>query len=131
MGKNPITTEVLQKAPIPPACRKLLFKTDNSVGRLQEKPFQQNYVSLNEGAAEWLTGNNFDLVGIDYLSVEAYPSPDHRVHHHLLENDIILLEGLDLYHIPEGAYHLIALPLKVPGAEAVPVRAILLKKDLP
>jgi arylformamidase len=36
-----------------------------------------------------------------------------------------ILEGLVLAHVPEGAYELIALPLRLAGADGSPVRAIL------
>jgi arylformamidase len=36
-----------------------------------------------------------------------------------------ILEGLVLAHVPEGAYELIALPLKLTGYDASPVRAVL------
>jgi arylformamidase len=36
-----------------------------------------------------------------------------------------ILEGLVLTSVPEGVYELIALPLKIEGADASPVRAIL------
>jgi len=36
-----------------------------------------------------------------------------------------ILEGLVLNGVPEGAYELIALPLKLVGFDASPVRALL------
>jgi arylformamidase len=36
-----------------------------------------------------------------------------------------ILEGLVLEGVPEGAYELIALPLRLAGFDASPVRAIL------
>jgi arylformamidase len=36
-----------------------------------------------------------------------------------------ILEGLVLHQVPEGLYELIALPLKLVGFDASPVRAIL------
>jgi arylformamidase len=36
-----------------------------------------------------------------------------------------ILEGLVLDHVPPGTYELVALPLKIAGADASPVRAIL------
>jgi arylformamidase len=36
-----------------------------------------------------------------------------------------ILEGLVLAHVPEGDYELIALPLKLTGFDASPVRAVL------
>ena len=37
-----------------------------------------------------------------------------------------ILEGIVLEHVTPGRYTLIALPLKIEGADAAPVRAVLL-----
>ncbi len=42
-------------------------------------------------------------------------------------NEIIIIEGLRLKDIEEGIYKLIALPLKIKGVEASPIRAVLIK----
>jgi len=39
----------------------------------------------------------------------------------------MILEGINLAKVPEGDYTLIALPLKIKGAEASPVRAVLIR----
>ena len=43
----------------------------------------------------------------------------------VLKHDMAILEGLRLDHVPDGIYELIALPLKLVGFDASPVRAIL------
>ena len=40
----------------------------------------------------------------------------------------MILEGLDLSKVPDGEYELVALPVKLVGMDAAPVRAILLEK---
>ena len=50
------------------------------------------------------------------------------MHHHLLNNQIAILEGLNLSKVNEGEYELICLPLKLVDCDGAPVRAIL--KDL-
>ncbi len=52
-------------------------------------------------------------------------SRDLPAHHAFLEDDMAILEGLALGHVPEGVYELIALPLPLVGFDASPVRAIL------
>ena len=44
----------------------------------------------------------------------------------LLSAEIPILEGLDLSQVEEGTYTLLAFPLFLKGAEASPVRAVLL-----
>ena len=46
-------------------------------------------------------------------------------HQLLLKHDMRVLENLVLDEVPEGDYELIALPLRMAGADASPVRAIL------
>lgn len=119
---------LLERVELPAGCRRLLLKTRNSLMGAQS--FTEEYVSLTPDGAQWLVQQKVSLVGIDYLSIEAYGS-DGRTHKTLLGNDILVLEGLVLADVAQGRYHLIALPLNIPEAESAPVRAILLEGDLP
>ncbi|MDM7912005.1 MAG: hypothetical protein QUS09_02820, partial [Methanotrichaceae archaeon] len=65
------------------------------------------------------------LVGIDYLSVDKYGNNAAPVHHLLLKNDVLILEGIDLKEVSPGEYFLLCLPLRLKGAEAAPARAVL------
>jgi arylformamidase len=106
----------------------LLFKTRNSSERLMHNAvFSENYISLSPDAARRCVSLGVSLVGIDYLSVDRYEDVSLSVHRTLLENDILILEGIDLNDIPCGRYTLICLPLQIVGAEASPVRAILVR----
>lgn len=116
----------LSKMNYPEDCRKILFKTSNS--DLQEEPFKTNYISLSEEGAEWIVKEGFDLVGIDYISIQPYDDNENRTHKILLENNVFILEGLNLSVVEEGIYTLIALPLNIPEAEAAPVRAVLVSE---
>ena len=44
------------------------------------------------------------------------------------DRDMAVLEGSILEQVPDGVYELVALPLRLRGADASPVRAILLKR---
>ncbi len=65
-------------------------------------------------------------VGIDALGIER-DQPNHETHLSLMNAGIHIIEGLVLKDVPEDTYTLIALPLKVTGVEAAPLRAILMK----
>lgn len=65
------------------------------------------------------------LVGTDAQSIGAYEQ-ERQPHCELLSAGIPILEGLDLSQVPDGRYELVALPLKLTGLEAAPVRAVLL-----
>ena len=69
------------------------------------------------------------LIGIDSPSLDPEDSKTLDAHHAVAAADMRILEGLVLDDVPEGRYELIALPLKIAGADASPVRAIL--RDLP
>lgn len=104
----------------------LLFKTGNSRRNLMHQAgFSEDFVSLSAQAARLCVARGVRLVGIDYLSVDEYEDDSLPVHRTLLENDILILEGIDLIAVPCGRYTLICLPLKIEGAEASPVRAVL------
>lgn len=103
---------------------KVLFKTKNS-NYLKEKSFKNDFVYLTYKAAKYLLDQKVKLIGIDYLTIESLDNKDFSVHKLLLENEIIIIEAVDLNNIEEGTYDLQALPLKIEGCEASPVRAIL------
>jgi arylformamidase len=65
------------------------------------------------------------LIGIDGPSLDPETSKTMTAHHALRRHGLRILEGLVLDHIPTGDYDLIALPLKLAGLDASPVRAIL------
>ena len=67
-------------------------------------------------------------MGIDDISI-AFGESEMEVHRCLLQADTIILEGLNLEHVEPGEYFLVALPLRISGAEASPVRAILLQPE--
>lgn len=71
-----------------------------------------------------------NLVGIDYLSIDRYGDEDYPAHRALLEANVLILEGADLADVAPGPYTLVALPLKIAGADGSPVRAILLAGHL-
>lgn len=99
----------------------VIFKTRNS----QDEGFNPNFVFVAESAAQYLAEIGIKGIGIDALGVER-SQPGHPTHKALMAKNIIILEGLRLAHIRSGAYTLIALPLKLRGLDASPVRAILL-----
>lgn len=106
---------------------RILFRTRNCE-LWQHAAFQEDYVYLDPGAAEWLVERGVRLVGIDYLSVESFPFTEPRTHRTLLDAGIAILEGLDLRDTPPGDYELWCLPLKVHGTDGAPARAVLVQR---
>ena len=105
-------------------CPRVLFKTRNSA--LWDRPaFSRDYTALSEAAAHMLLECGVKLVGIDYLSIEAFGAQGHRVHRLLLAAGVVILEGLDLRGVAARDYELICLPLRIAGGDGSPCRAIL------
>lgn len=124
-----LSADVLEKTLIPPGVRRILFRTRNSDRwKHGEQEFSRNFIAITEDGARWLTAQNFLLVGIDYLSVAPVEAsaPIHRI---LLENNIVILEGLDLSSIAAGLYRLVCLPLRIVGCEGAPARAVLIDME--
>ncbi|HEX4998391.1 MAG TPA: cyclase family protein [Terriglobia bacterium] len=103
---------------------RILFKTDNS-DHWKDGRFHENFVYLEPDAAELLVERGVRLVGIDYLSIDAFHSENHPSHFVLLGRNAVILEGLDLSQIAPGLYHMTALPLHIIGADGAPARVIL------
>jgi arylformamidase len=65
------------------------------------------------------------LIGTDAASLDPETSKTMDAHHEVRIGGMAILEGLVLNDVKPGLYELIALPLKIAGADASPVRAIL------
>lgn len=103
---------------------RVLFKTMS-----YRNPYlwNENFMALSSQLVQYLADKKVKLVGIDTPSID--PARDEKLesHQEIFKQDMAILEGIVLEHVPEGVYNLIALPLKIEGADASPVRAILLK----
>jgi arylformamidase len=66
------------------------------------------------------------LFGTDFHSVDPMDSKTLDAHHALWRMGAVILEELDLALVPDGRYDLVALPLKLAGMDAAPVRAVLI-----
>jgi arylformamidase len=75
--------------------------------------------------ADWLGKRNVKLLGLDLPSVDPIEAKVLVNHHALAAAGIAIVESLDLSEISAGTYHFSALPLRISGGDAAPVRAIL------
>lgn len=112
---------------IPKGTKRLLLKTKNShLWKDSEHSFDTSFTAIDKSAAQYLVDMGIQLIGIDYLSIEAFNAEEgNPVHKILLESEVIILEGLNLSEVSEGEYTLTALPLKINGVDGSPCRAIL------
>ena len=110
---------------------RVLFKTRNSnFWSDLEQGFRKDFTYIEPEAARVLVDLGIKLVGIDYLSVEKFGSADFGTHLTLLENEVVIIEGLDLRGVPAGDYELICLPLKIISetGDGAPARTVLRQK---
>lgn len=103
-----------------------LFKTRNSQRWANDShEFDKGFLAVAADAATYLVERGVKLVGVDYLSVEAFGSKTHPVHDTLLGAGVVIIEGLNLSDVSAGDYELIALPVKLKGADGAPARVVL------
>jgi arylformamidase len=84
-----------------------------------------DFAAFDPASIVWLASLGVRLVGIDTPSVDPADSKTLESHQQLLAHDMRVLENLVLDEVEPGDYELIALPLKLMGADASPVRAVL------
>jgi arylformamidase len=87
--------------------------------------FNTDFAALSVELVDHLHERGVILVGVDTPSVDLFDSKDLPAHRAFFRHDMAILEGLVLREVPDGLYDLIALPLRLEGFDASPVRAVL------
>jgi arylformamidase len=105
---------------------RVLFKTKSFP---DPNHWNNDFMALSVGLIQFLVKSRVKLVGIDTPSVDLADDKVLEVHNEIYRNDLAILEGIVLDNVADGEYDLIALPLKLQGAEASPLRAILLERE--
>jgi arylformamidase len=105
---------------------RVLFKTNSFP---HPNRWNHDFCSFDSSMIQFLADQGVKLVGIDTPSVDPETDKELLAHKKIFENDMAILEGLVLTHVAPGFYFLSALPLKIKGSEAAPVRAVLLKAN--
>jgi arylformamidase len=123
-ARDRVGAEDLRRARIPRGVI-VLLKTRNS-DRPADAPFDPGFVFLDRSGADYLRRQRARAVGTDYLGIER-DQPGHPTHRTLLGAGIPVVEGLRLRRVRPGRYLFLALPLPIAGAEASPVRAVLVR----
>ena len=99
--------------------------SDTRSGDSTAGPFDPAFAHFTPQAAEWLGAAGARLIGTDTPSVDAADSVDLAAHRAFNRAGLYIIENLLLRGVPDGAYQLIALPLKIAGADGAPARVIL------
>jgi len=90
--------------------------------------FNTDFCSLSPELIDTLAESGVRLVGIDTPSIDPADSKNLPSHAMVATHDMAILEGVVLDHVTDGVYTLVALPLRIEGADASPVRAILMEQ---
>jgi arylformamidase len=101
---------------------RVLFRTYH---RAPQQDWDSHFASIDHRVVETLAQHGVRLVGIDTPSLDPQDSKDMLAHHAIRKHGMAILEGIVLDAVAPGDYELIALPLKLTGLDASPVRAIL------
>ena len=83
------------------------------------------FSAIGAGTLDLLARHGVRLVGTDTPSLDPETSRTLDAHHRVRAHGMAILEGLVLDGVPPGDWELIALPLRIVGADASPVRAVL------
>ena len=105
--------EILEKAKCinEEAAKRILIKGKATVSDEAAVTFAENGI--------YLLGNESQTVGDENAPLKAHLA--------LLSKEVVLLEGIRLSHVAEGAYLLNAAPINLGGCDGAPTRAILIK----
>jgi arylformamidase len=104
---------------IPP---RLLLRT---AARARTDAWDPGFTAIRPETIDRLHECGVRLIGVDTPSLDPADSKALESHQRVRRYGMAILEGIVLDDVPEGDYELIALPLKIRGCDASPVRAVL------
>ena len=119
--EGPIGPEHLEPA-LDDGVRRLLLRTYR---RFPHARWVSEFPTPTGAAIDRLADHGVVLIGVDAPSVDPETSKTLDAHRAIARRGLRILEGLVLDQVPSGDYELIALPLKLAGVDASPVRAVL------
>jgi arylformamidase len=106
---------------------RLLLRTDSFA---DPETWRGDFVALSAAVVDPLAAQGVILVGVDTPSVDLAEDKALEAHQAIHRHGLAILEGIVLADVPDGLYTLVALPLKIEGAEAAPCRAVLVEGRL-
>jgi arylformamidase len=121
-GSDPLCSFEEIAAALDGAPPRLLFRL---VDRTDPMVWPAGFRALAADMVERLALRGTRLIGVDVPSVDPETSKDLPSHMACRRYDIRIVENLVLADVEPGDYELIALPLKLEGLDAAPLRAVL------
>ena len=117
---NPIPAAVAEE--LPSGVRRVLLFTGRSPDRSQ---WPEHYAAVSSELVDALGHRGVQLLGVDTPSLDPVDARQLHAHEAARRHRMAILEELVLDEVPPGDWELIALPLRLVGADASPVRAVL------
>lgn len=96
-------------------------------GRREFRRFPASWQAVPSTWIEALAGRAVPLVGTDAPSLDPRDSRKLEAHRACVAAGIQIVENLVLTDVEPGRYELVALPLRIQGADAAPLRAVLVE----
>jgi arylformamidase len=121
-GKGPLCSFDEISSALDGAPTRLLFRL---MDRIDPMVWPSGFRALAPEMVEQLAQRGTRLIGVDVPSVDPETSKDLPSHMACRRHDIRIVENLVLADVEPGDYELIALPLKLEGLDAAPLRAVL------
>ena len=121
IGANPVQPQDLAHALVDLPAR-VLLRTYTTTPQDRWDP---NFPTIAAATIDLLAAHGAQLIGIDSPSLDPQDSKTLDAHHAVRRHKMAILEGIVLNEVAAGDYELIALPLKLHGLDASPVRAVL------
>jgi arylformamidase len=103
---------------------RLLIKTVNS-RQLRAGKLGKGFISLLPDAMDEVIRRGVKVLGVDGFSIGPYGLSSDRNHVQYCGTGGLIIEMMDLSDVEPGDYFLVALPMKLQGAEAAPARVLL------
>ena len=104
------------------AAPRLLIRTYE---RAPQDTWDSAFPGVEPALIDALAARGTILIGVDTPSLDPEASKTMAAHLAVQRHGLAILESLVLDAVPFGVYELIALPLKIAGGDAAPVRAVL------
>ena len=115
---------VLDRVEFPGESPELRARLEAELETVGPATLHARLAAVDAEAAQFLAGRGVRVVGVDYLSVAPFGNTV-DTHRTLLQAGVWVIEGLDLREVGEGRYEMVALPLKLVGSDASPLRVLL------
>jgi len=121
-GAGPVVTPDMIAAALTAPCERILLRTYAS---FPHAAWDAAFTTVAAATISTLAAHGVRLIGIDSPSLDPQESKTMDAHLAVRAAGMAILEGLVLDDVPAGDYELIALPMKLVGLDAAPVRAVL------